>query len=115
MGGFQWCDLETVLVPLHSSEGDRHREVFWTRREDELCGGSRQNKGVSTCERALRGLLGINGQNDEGNARVHRVLGELVESDLLKYCFNDNPFLSPMLVCPGDTMSTLIIRARQSP
>lgn len=38
---FQWCALGTVLVPSHSSEGEGIKEAFWTRREDEVCGGSR--------------------------------------------------------------------------
>lgn len=116
MGGVSTvCPRNRYLRYLYTAEDDGYREMFWTRREDEVCGGSRPNKGVSTCEIALRGLLAINGQNDDGNARVHRVLGELVESDLLKYCFNENPFLFPMLVYPGVIVVTLIIRARQSP
>ena len=33
---------------------------------------------------------------DEDDARVQ------IESDLLKYCFNENPYLSLRLVCPGN-------------
>lgn len=37
-----------------------------------VCGESRQSEEVSMHETALRGLLGINGQNDEDDARVLR-------------------------------------------
>ena len=41
-----------------------------------VCGESRQNEEVSMRETALRGLLGINGQNEEDDARVVRVSEE---------------------------------------
>lgn len=61
-------------------------------REDNVGDENRQKEEVSARETALRGLLGINGGNDEDDARVQ------IESDLLKYCLNENPYLSPRLV-----------------
>lgn len=61
-------------------------------REDKLGDESRQREEVSTCETALRESMG----DDEDDARVQ------IKSDLLKYCFNENPYLSPRLVCPGN-------------
>lgn len=103
MGGVSVVPLVSVGMPLHGYESDGHQEAVLYQEGKTRCVGRAHRRRKWASVRQPLGASWESVRKDQED--VLQVLEDRAESDILKYCFNENPFLSPRLVCAGNSQA----------